>query len=231
MPCVLVTGSNRGLGLEFCNQYAKAGWKVLACCRQPEKALALSNLAEKHPNIRIHKLDVRDFSEIDALSKSLAAESIDVLLCNAAIYSDNKQNGFEKIDYDSWLESFKVNSLAPVKLAESFLPQLKRSQLKLIVGITSLMGSISDNSSGGSLFYRSSKSALNAAMKSLSIDLAPQGIGVLLLHPGWVKTDMGGEQAPLTAEPSISGMIKVIGGFSPKQSGSFLNYKGDILPW
>lgn len=231
MPTVLVTGANRGLGLEFCRQYAEADWKVLACCRKPEKATDLHNLAAIYPALSLHALDVADFASIDRLSHELAAESIDVLLLNAGVYSDDSKNGFGTLDYPLWLDSFVVNSQAPVKLTEVFLPQIQRSGRRLIVAISSLMGSMADNTSGGSLIYRSSKAALNAAMKSLSLDLADAGVGVLVLHPGWVKTDMGGPNAPTAPADSISGMRRVIEAYTPADSGRFIDYRGNEAPW
>lgn len=231
MSTVLVTGANRGLGLEFCRQYAEAGWKVLACCRHPLEAAGLNALAAKHPAVSLHALELTDFASIDRLSGQLAEEPIDVLLCNAGIYTDDGRNGFGSMDYRRWLDSFVVNTQAPVKLAEAFLPQVKRSGKRLIVAISSLMGSMTDNTSGGSIMYRSSKAALNSSMKSLSLNLAGQGIGVLILHPGWVMTDMGGENAPTKPIESIAGMRHVIDKFSLADSGRFIDFRGNEAPW
>lgn len=230
MSTILVTGANRGLGLEFCRQYAVANWTVIACCRQPEQAAELNKLAQDF-NIQVEPLDVADFGQIDTLSKKLADSSIDVLLNNAGIYADHRESGFGRLDYQAWTQTLLVNTMAPVKMAEAFLPQIKHSDRKLIVSISSLMGSLADNSSGGSLFYRSSKAALNAAMKNLSIDLKNQFIGVLTLHPGWVKTDMGGPNALITANKSVTGMRILIDNFSLDQSGSFVGYDGTPMPW
>jgi NAD(P)-dependent dehydrogenase (short-subunit alcohol dehydrogenase family) len=231
MSTILITGANRGLGLEFSRQYAESGWKVLACCRNPEAARELNALAARYGNIQIHALDVADFAQIDALASQLADEPLDVLLANAGIYGDNADNGFGALDYQQWSRVLLINAQAPVKLAEALLPHLLRGKLRLIVPVTSLMGSMGDNRGGGSLMYRSSKAALNAAMKTLSIDLKPQGIGVLILHPGWVQTDMGGAQAPTSTNESIEGMIRVIRDFTLENSGRFFNYKGVELPW
>jgi NAD(P)-dependent dehydrogenase (short-subunit alcohol dehydrogenase family) len=228
---VLITGANRGLGLEFCRQYAEAGWRVLACCREPARAAALRNLASRHPSLSLHRLDVSDFGQIDALSRELAAQPIDVLLNNAGIYGDSERIAFGALDYDLWLKVFTINTEAPVKMAEAFLPQVSRSSRKLIVSMTSLMGSMGDNRGGGSIMYRTSKAALNAAMKSLSIDLRGRGIGVLLLHPGWVRTDMGGSNAPTAPEDSIAGLRRVIEAFTPGDSGRFFDFRGQELPW
>jgi NAD(P)-dependent dehydrogenase (short-subunit alcohol dehydrogenase family) len=231
MNTVLITGANRGLGLEFSRQYAESGWKVLACCRKPEQAHALNELASHHDTVKVHALDVGDFKQIDTLAAQLAGEPIDVLIANAGVYGDSDDTGFGALDYGQWSRTLLINAQAPVKLAEAFLLHLLRGKLRLIAPITSLMGSIGDNRGGGSLMYRSSKAALNAAMKTLSIDLKPQGIGVLILHPGWVKTDMGGAQAPTPVTESIAGMIRVIHEFTPEDSGRFCNFKGDELPW
>ena len=230
MATVLITGANRGLGLEFCRQYAERGWHVIACSRNPDDAFDLNNLASHH-NIRLETLDVSEFGQIDALSQKLAGLPIDVLINNAGIYTDNGNNGFGKLDYQAWTKSLVVNTEAPLKMAEAFLPQIKCSDKKLIVNISSLMGSMADNDSGGSIFYRSSKAALNAAMKSLSIELKNQSVGVLIFHPGWVKTDMGGPNALINAEQSVAGMRTLIEDFSLNQSGSFVKYDGMPMPW
>jgi NAD(P)-dependent dehydrogenase (short-subunit alcohol dehydrogenase family) len=230
MATVLITGANRGLGLEFCRQYAEQGWHVIACARNPDDAFDLNNLSTQH-NIQLETLDVSKFEQIDALSRKLADLPIDVLINNAGIYADHRSDGFGHLDYQAWTNSLLINTQAPVKMAEAFLPQIKKSGKKLIVNVSSLMGSIADNDSGGSIFYRSSKAALNAAMKSLAIDLKDQSVGVLIFHPGWVKTDMGGLNALIDAEPSITGMRSLIENFSLNQSGSFIKYDGTQMPW
>jgi NAD(P)-dependent dehydrogenase (short-subunit alcohol dehydrogenase family) len=227
MATVLITGAGRGLGLEFCKQYAAEGWQVLACCRNPETAGKLADI----PQVRVFPLDVSDFAQIDNLAAQLQDTAIDVLINNAGIYGDNPRRGFGQLDYAAWMQTLTVNTQAPVKMAEAFLPHLKRGDKKLLVSISSQMGSIADNGSGGSILYRTSKAALNAAMKSIAIDLEDQGIGVLVLHPGWVKTDMGGANALIDAQESVAGMSQVIAQFTLAQSGSFFKYDGSTLPW
>ena len=227
MATVLITGANRGLGLEFFKQYVAEGWQVLACCRNPETAGKLADI----PNVRIFPLDVSDFSQIDKLAAQLQDIAIDVLINNAGVYGDSPRRGFGQLDYAAWTQTLTINTQAPVKMAEAFLPNLQRGNKKLLVSISSQMGSIADNGSGGSILYRSSKAALNAAMKSLAIDLEDQGIGVLVLHPGWVKTDMGGPNALIDALESVTGMRQVIARFTLAQSGGFLKYDGSTLPW
>ncbi len=231
MATVLITGANRGLGLEFCRQYAEQDWHVIACSRNPDDAFDLNSLASRHPNIQLEQLDVSAFEQIDALSRKLAGLSIDVLINNAGIYADNKINGLGHLDYQTWTNSLLINTQAPVKMSEAFLPHIKKSDKKLIVAISSLMGSMADNDSGGSVFYRSSKAALNAAMKSLAIELKNQSVGVLIFHPGWVKTDMGGPDALINAEQSVAGMRTLIDNFSLDQSGRFVKYDGTPMPW
>lgn len=231
MHTILITGANRGLGLEFCRQYAKDGWRVIATCRKPSVAEELMALAQQYPNLQIETVDVADFSQVDALNARLAEECIDVLLNNAGVYPDKAEQGLGHLDYQAWSKGFLINSIAPIKLAEAFLPQIQRSQKKLIVSVSSLMGSMADNQSGGSLLYRSSKAALNAAMKSLSVDLLLSSIGVLILHPGWVRTDMGGENALIDVDESVTGMRRQIDLFNLAQSGSFVKYDGTVLPW
>jgi NAD(P)-dependent dehydrogenase (short-subunit alcohol dehydrogenase family) len=231
MQTVLVTGANRGLGLEFCRQYADKGWNVIACCRNPATASELSALSHGHDNIQIEALDVAHFGQIDALSKKLSGIGIDLLINNAGVYDDNRNNGFGRLDYPAWSNSLLINTQAPMKMAEAFLPHIKISSKKLIVNISSLMGSIADNGSGGSILYRSSKAALNASMHSLSIELREQGIGILILHPGWVQTDMGGANALIDSKTSVGGMCEVIEQFTPAQSGAFIKYDGKAMPW
>jgi NAD(P)-dependent dehydrogenase (short-subunit alcohol dehydrogenase family) len=181
--------------------------------------------------VRIFPLDVSDFTQIDNLAAQLKDTAIDVLINNAGIYGESPRRSFGQLDYAAWTQTLTVNTQAPVKMAEAFLPHLNRGNNKLLVSISSQMGSIADNSSGGSILYRTSKAALNAAMKSLSFDLKDQGIGVLVLHPGWVKTDMGGANALIDAQKSVAGMRQVIAQFTLAQSGSFLKYDGSTLPW
>lgn len=231
MATILITGANRGLGLEFCKQYASDGWNVLACCREPQKAIALIQLSHLFPNISILSLDVSDLLQIELLAKQLEGTAIDVLLANAGIYGDESGHGFGNLDYSQWQKNMIVNVFAPVKLTEAFLPNLQMGTQKKVVAISSLMGSIADNGSGGSILYRSSKAALNAAMKSVSIDNRHRNIAVLILHPGWVKTDMGGTNAPMQIPESVQKMRDTIANFSLAQSGEFLRYDGANLPW
>ena len=224
MPSIFITGASRGLGLEFTRQYAAAGWSVTAACREPARARDLAVLS-----VETVALDLADGSSIQRAAERLAGRSFDIVLNNAGLYGEGQQ--FGRLSEAEWERVMLVNAIAPVKLTEAFLPHLLAGQKKLLVFMTSKMGSIADNSSGGAYIYRSSKAALNAAVKSLSIDLAPRGVTALLLHPGWVQTDMGGPTATLTIEQSVPAMVKVIDGLTPADNGRFLQYDGAELPW
>lgn len=225
---VLITGTNRGIGLEFAKQYAEQGWKVFACCRDPQHATALQALTKAHANIEILRLDVADFANIDALALQLKNEKIDVLINNAGVYPDSSLNDAEASD---WLQAFKINSLAPLKMATAFTQHLANSRLKKLATLSSKMGSLDDNTSGGSYIYRSTKAAVNMMMKSLSIDLKPYGIAVVTLHPGWVLTDMGGSNALIDTKISVTGLRKVIEHLSLNNTGQFIAYDGKSIHW
>lgn len=232
MKTVLITGANRGIGLEFVRQYAAEGWRVLACCRKPAAADTLNRLVSQFPDrIQVHALDVTDHQQIEQLAQTLTDQPIDLLINNAGVYPPARGDSFGKTDYAAWQHTFAVNTMAPLKIAEAFIRQVSLSELKTIVTITSKMGSIADNSGGGSYIYRSSKAGVNIVAKSLSIDLSPQRIIVVVLHPGWVKTDMGGPGALITATQSVTGMRRVIGNLTLQDSGKFYAFDGQIVPW
>lgn len=229
MPSVLITGANRGLGLEFAKQYAADGWDVIATCRKPEAAGALNDIARSSGSVRVMPLDVGDPTSIKALANELAGASIDVLLNNAGIFGD--RSGFGGVDYAKWGDTFRVNTMAPLMLSEHLIEQIGRGEKKVIANVTSKMGSVGDNTSGGCYVYRSSKAALNMVTRSMAHDLAGRGVTCVVLHPGWVATDMGGAGAPLKAEPSVRGMRQVIAGLTRDESGKFFNYDGAEIPW
>lgn len=232
MKTALITGANRGIGLEFCRQYVVEGWRVMACSRYPEKSDVLKKLAAQYPGlVEIHTLDVADHVQIERLAQELADQSIDLLINNAGIYPDSDQGGFGHTDYAEWLQAFRINTMAPLKMAETFAAQIARSKHKTIVTITSKMGSIADNSGGGNYLYRSSKAAVNMVVKSLAVDLKPIGITAVVFHPGWVQTDMGGPNAMISAEQSVSGMRQVISRLTLADSGKFFGYDGNVIPW
>ncbi len=225
MPTLLITGANRGIGLALLRSFAADGWRIHACCRQPDKAKALKAV---DGNIRLHRVDVTDGLRVAGLARNLADEAIDVLINNAGIFGP--RTGFGETDYDVWQKVLAVNTLAPLRLVERFVEHIGRSERKLVVNVSSRMGSISQ-ASGGAYIYRSSKAALNAITKGLSSDLASRGITVTAVHPGWVQTDMGGAGADITPETSAVGLRRVIDGLTSKDSGRFLNYDGEEIPW
>jgi NAD(P)-dependent dehydrogenase (short-subunit alcohol dehydrogenase family) len=223
MPTVLVTGTNRGIGLEFVRQFAADGWRVLAGCRRPDKADALKEVSG---DITIHPIDVARPDHIRDWAHRLRGQPIDILINNAGHGGDD-----EAADPELWAQVMRINVVGPFEMARSFRSHLDAGERKMIVNLTSRMGSIGDNREGGSYVYRSSKAALNAAMHSLAIDLKDKGVTVLLFHPGWVKTDMGGPDAMIDVETSVSGMRRKIEAAKLEDSGRFFNYDGKEIPW
>jgi len=227
---ILITGSNRGIGLELCRQYAQAGWQVHACCRQPENAKALIKLSSEYNQITIHALDVSDSQQIKALAQSLKSTPIDILFNNAGIYGQGDAY-FGNTDEAKWLECFRINTIAPLKMMEYFVNHVAVSEYKIMASMSSKMGSMADNGSGGSYVYRSSKAAINAVMASAAIDLKPQNIKVAILHPGWVKTDMGGPNAEISTEQCVTQLKQILSKLTLDLSGSFFDIDGTVIPW
>jgi NAD(P)-dependent dehydrogenase (short-subunit alcohol dehydrogenase family) len=218
MPTVLITGANRGIGLEFARQYSTGGWDVVATVRDGSSEL-------DKLGVRVEHLDMRDLDAVAHFGEKL--DSLDLLIANAGTYGPKAV--ISEQDGEGWLETFAVNTVAPFILAQSVLEHVARADGKL-VAVSTKMGSIEDNSSGGYIAYRSSKSALNSAWRSLAIDNRGTVI-CAVLHPGWVQTRMGGSSAPLKPENSVAGMRKVIEGLGPDQSGGFFAYDGSEIPW
>lgn len=226
MSTILITGANRGIGLELTKQYAAAGWTVIACCRKPAEAKALQAVKGA---IEVHPLDVTKPASLAKLKKTLGNRPVDVLLNNAGV--SGKRLGFGKTDAKDFLSVLHVNSIAPLLVTEALLGNVKRGKLKKIVSISSKMGSIGDGPAGGSYAYRASKTALNMVMVNAAGELKAKGIAVAVLHPGWVRTDMGGRSAPLKVGESAAGIVKVIDGLDLATTGRFINYDGKPLPW
>jgi NAD(P)-dependent dehydrogenase (short-subunit alcohol dehydrogenase family) len=226
MPTVLITGANRGIGLELVRQYAADGWDVIATCRDPKDAGELKKLKGE---IRIETLEVTDQKQVKALAKKLKDADIDVLLNNAGMLTGYE--AFGKTDAQSWLKTLHVNTVAPLQIAEAFLEHVARFDQKKIVSITSGMGSIGRGPEGGSYAYRSSKAGLNMVMATAANDLKSRKVVVAVISPGWVKTDMGGPSASITPKTSAEGIRKVIAKLGPKTSGHFFNYSGEEIPW
>lgn len=224
MTTVLITGANRGLGLEFARQYAADGADVIACCRHPDSADSLNALG-----VKVLELDVADPASIAALAAALKETPVDILINNAGIWGPEHQ-GADDCDFDRTIAVFTVDSVGPWRVARALKANLVAGHDKKLVVITSKMGSISD-SSGGSIAYRAAKAALNMIMHAVAKEWALDGITVGILHPGWVKTDMGGPGAPLDAVTSITGLRARIAALSPKTSGHFIDYAGKEIGW
>jgi NAD(P)-dependent dehydrogenase (short-subunit alcohol dehydrogenase family) len=231
MASILITGANRGLGLEYARQYAEDGWRVFGTCRHPAESQDLQALAASHEDLSVHRLDVTSAESVKAIGWELEGQSIDVLINNAGIYLEKYEGPpLGAIRYDDWLHSFETNTLGAVRVTEGLIDQLERGERRLVVVMSSHMGSIADIEAPGSYYYRSSKAALNAAMQGLSVALRPLGIGVLILHPGGVKTRMGPREG-IDTERSVHGLRKVIAEFTPEDSGRFIKYDGTEMPW
>ena len=221
---VLITGANRGLGLEFARQYAADGWNVIGTARKPDQADALKALG-----VRILPLDVADRDSVTALAASLGDVPVDLLINNAGIFP--LQSRILDVDMDDYLRTLAVNTAGPVRVTSALLPNLRRGEAKKIVNITSRLGSIEYNDQGGFYGYRESKAALNMFTRSLAHELGREGFICLTMHPGWVATDMGGASAPLTPEQSVSGMRAVIADLKPADNGAYRSYEGKSEPW
>jgi len=224
MTTVLITGANRGLGLEFVRQYKADGASVIATCRAPHKADALAK-----QGVEIAGLDVAEADSVAALARALNGRPIDILIANAGIYGPERQSA-DDCDYDGMMQTLRTNTLAPLMLATALKPNLLAGKDKKLALLTSKMGSIAD-SSGGYLAYRASKAALNIIGDALAKDWKKDGIAVALLHPGWVQTDMGGANAPVTPPQSIQGLKARIAELTLKTSGHFVDFQGRAVAW
>jgi NAD(P)-dependent dehydrogenase (short-subunit alcohol dehydrogenase family) len=221
MTTVLVTGASRGIGREFVHQYRDAGYRVIATCRDPESA----GWTDRDS----FALDVDDAERVEGLAQELDDFAIDILINNAGI-NLSKQLGFGSIDYEAWDKVMRVNVFAPLRVAEAFAPHVIRSERKQVVFVSSIMGSITLNG-GGMPIYRASKAALNQAVKSVSSQMRSRGITSLLIHPGWVKTDMGGPSAQLDVGTSVAAMRDTIEQLTPSMAGMYVNYDGTPIAW
>ena len=221
---VLVTGANRGIGLELVRQMRARGHQVIGTARKPEQAMEL-----KETGARVVQLDVTDSNSIRAMAEQLKGQRIDLLINNAGMLGHNAQS-FGETDFDQVIATFDVNSLGPMRVTQALLPNILAGSGKTVIQISSTMGSIANNS-GGYYGYRASKAALNMLNKSLALELADQGITSVVIHPGWVQTRLGGENAAITVEDSVTGMVQVIAKLGPEDSGRFLDYQGEELPW
>jgi len=230
MATVLITGTNRGLGLEFVKHFLGRSDTVIATCRDSSNATELQALAANNENLSLKNLDVSDEQSMAAFATELKDTPIDVFINNAGVYGPRDAN-FGNVGSSEWEQVIRVNAIAPMLLTQLIIGSLRQGTDKKLVYVTSKMGSIDDNKGGGSYIYRSSKTALNSVVKSLSVDLASEGFSVAVVHPGWVRTDMGGPNGLIDVQTSVGGMLAVIDGLSPDNAGEFFNYDGSLIPW
>ncbi len=231
MPTIFITGASRGLGLEFARQYLADRWEVIAASRNPRTARALQQLEGDYKGaLTVVEVDVANTASVKSAAARMQGRAIDVVINGAGVFGHAGQT-IGSLNYDDWIQVLEVNVLGPARVCEAFLGQVSQSERRLIVTITSGMGSLADNTSGGSILYRTSKAAVNMLMRTAAIDLKTRGITCVVLNPGWVKTDMGGPNARLTPEQSVSAMRRLISKLGPKDSGRFYNYDGREYPW
>ena len=227
---LFITGANRGLGLTMVKQYLQAGWNVTACCREPEQAGELTQLLEENEPLSVFQLDVTDYQALQQLADNLQGKPIDLLINNAGYYGP-KGSTLGDIDVEEWRRVFEINSIAPLKILEAFRANLKLVSSSIFAILSSKMGSMGDNTSGGAYIYRSSKAAINSVVKSLSVDLRDDNIAVVALHPGWVRTEMGGPNGLIDVQESVTGLKRVLDGLDMSQTGGFLDFRGQEIPW
>lgn len=230
MTTVLITGANRGIGLELSRQYANNGATVLACCRTPDTAHALVELA-RVKEVEILGVEITDPQSVASLGQQLAGRPIDILINNAGMMGpERNRQSLSNMDYEGWAETFAVNSMAPLRMLQTLLPNLKAASGGKLATITSQMGAMSVDMTVA-YAYCSAKAAVNKVMKLAAIELARDGLSSCLIHPGWVQTDMGGPQAAITPHESATGIIKVIDKLNLETSGGFWNWNGTAHNW
>ena len=228
---ILITGCNRGIGLELVKHAVRKRWRVHACVRTPDISSSLHDVVRMSGGlISLHIVDVGDPAQIQALAYELRQSHLDILINNAGVYGADGQD-FGHTDVNDWLHTLRINCIGPMKMAEALQPHLLQGQRKLILNISSRMGSMDDNRSGGNYIYRSSKAALNAITKSMAIDLAPQGFCCISLHPGWALTEMGGPDAEISAATSAQRILAMIDRLRPEHNGGFFETDGSHIAW
>ena len=237
MRTVFITGANRGIGLEFVKQYVADGDVVHACCRRPGGAAELKALEKANRDrLHVHALDVTKTEAVQRLAGALSEKAIDILINNAGVFGPKAESEKDArqmlghIDEEIVAKVLRINAIAPLVVAQAFTEHVARSEGKRMVALSSSMGSITD-AEGGHYAYRMSKTALNMAMATLGRDLASRGVAVHVFCPGWVKTEMGGPQAPQTVEESVRGLRKLIAAPSGTGVARFQLFDGTPLPW
>ena len=227
---ILITGTNRGIGLEFVKHYLKNNEKVIATCRNKNSAKDLLELKNTTSNLSLVELDVSNPNSINEFASKITDQPIDTFINNAGVFGP-RNNEFGNFNAKEWLDVFNINTIAPLLITQKILKNLRLGKNKKLVFISSKVGSIEDNNGGGMYIYRSSKTALNQVIKSLSIDFKDENFIAAALHPGWVQTGMGGPNALIDTKTSVKGMAKVIDNLVLKNSGRFYNYDGSSIPW
>lgn len=226
----VISGANRGIGLEFVRQLAARGDRVDATARNPADAVALRELADSSEGrVRVFACDIGDESSVRSFAAARGESPIDILVNNAGIMG--AMSSLQELDMADATRTFEVNALGPLRLSRALLPAMLRGETRKILHITSGMGSITDNTSGGAYGYRMSKAALNMGNKSMSLDLHAQKVVCVVMNPGWVQTDMGGSGAPTPVDVSVSTMIARIEAATLEHSGQFFDLKGGELPY
>jgi NAD(P)-dependent dehydrogenase (short-subunit alcohol dehydrogenase family) len=229
METIIITGANRGIGLELARNFLAAGKHVIAGCRDPQAAHELAALADSSA-LDIHRLDVADDNSVAEFCAQVGTDAVDVLINNAGIMGGDKQD-ISNMDYGAWLHTLNVNTLGPFRLSAALLQNLKRATRPRIVTLSSQMGAFGLQMGTGSYAYRSSKSAVSKVMQVLATELKGDGIIVCPVHPGWVQTDMGGARAEIPARECARGLGKLIDNLTMEQSGRFWNWNGTEHPW
>jgi len=229
MPNILITGCNKGIGLALVEKYLAEGWHVYATARKPDEASALLAL-QSNPHLHIYKLDVGNDIQRKTLESELDGIPLDILLNNAGIWGQMGAT-FESTDEKQWLEGFRINTIAPMQMMQAFAKNVAASELKIMANMSSKMGSIDDNGSGSSYVYRSTKTALNMISKSAAIDLKTRGISVVILHPGWVRTDMGGAYGEINTQQSAQALHSILDQVTLADSGTFYDIDGSTIAW
>lgn len=224
MPTVLITGANRGIGAKLAELYAAEGAEVIATARNPASWTTAPVGAVVMP------LDVMDTASIQSLKAALAGRAIDILINNAGMFGPRGM-AVGSVDHQAWADVFATNVQGPAELSEALLDNLRLAKTRKIATVSSRMGSLAANESGGEMIYRSSKAAVNAVMRCFAHELSADGFCVFNLHPGWVRTDMGGPNAAISVDESAAGLKQVIDQAGPAQNAGFLNYDGTVLPW
>jgi NAD(P)-dependent dehydrogenase (short-subunit alcohol dehydrogenase family) len=227
---VLVTGSNRGIGLELVRQYARAGYEVIATCRNPASASDLQTLAaSSEVGVAVHRLDVASETELDDLRATLDGVPIDILANNAAVFGGGRSR-FADVDWDAWARAFEVNALGNIRVALRLWPNVAASTERKIVFLSSRAGLPREATPNRSYIYTSSKAALNSAARGLALDLAAEGVIAALVNPGHVQTGIGGANAPMTVAESVTKLRAVIEQLTPADAGKFLHFDGTEIP-